>query len=126
MKKILLFIVVIFSVTHAWSQEGKMSSDKSAVKEDRFFRVPLIGEVAPSFTAESTNGPINFPSDFGRKWKILVSHPQDFTPVCSSEIIELANLQSEFDALDARLLVVSTDKLETHIQWKKAMEGISL
>jgi peroxiredoxin (alkyl hydroperoxide reductase subunit C) len=62
--------------------------------------------------------------DYGRKWKVLVSHPQDFTPVCSSEILELANLQSEFDRLNTKIVVISTDPLETHQQWKKALEEI--
>ena len=69
--------------------------------------IPLIGENAPSFTAESTNGTINFPEDFGRYWKILFAHPRDFTPVCSSEILELAYIQREFDQLGAKLVVVN-------------------
>ena len=67
MKKILLFILAVFFVTNLWSQNASISSTKNVVKEDRNFRIPLIGESAPSFTAESTNGTINFPQDFGRK-----------------------------------------------------------
>lgn len=115
MKKIFLFVVLVLAVTMLWSQEKK---------EDRNFRIPLIGEVAPSFTAESTAGTINFPLDYGRNWKILFSHPQDFTPVCSSEILELANLQSEFDKLNTKLVVVSTDPIATHRDWKKALESL--
>lgn len=85
-------------------------------------RIPMIGETAPSFVAESTNGSINFPSDLGKSWKILFSHPQDFTPVCSSEILELAYMQSKFDKLNAKLVVLSTDDLKTHKLWKVAME----
>ncbi len=115
MKKVFLVIVLILAVTMLWSQEKK---------EDRNFRIPLIGETAPSFTAESTAGTINFPADFGRNWKILFSHPQDFTPVCSSEILELANLQSDFDKLNTKLVVVSTDPIDTHRDWKKALEAL--
>ena len=92
--------------------------------EDKNFRIPLIGEKAPSFTAETTNGTLVFPNDFGSKWKILFSHPQDFTPVCSSEMLELARLQKEFDNLNVKLAVISTSPLETHVQWKKALEDI--
>jgi peroxiredoxin (alkyl hydroperoxide reductase subunit C) len=126
MKKILLFILAVFFVTNLWSQNASISSTKNVVKEDRNFRIPLIGESAPSFTAESTNGTINFPQDFGRKWKVLFSHPQDFTPVCSTEILELAYLQDEFDKLGVKIVVVSTDALDTHVQWKKSLESLNL
>jgi peroxiredoxin (alkyl hydroperoxide reductase subunit C) len=126
MKKILFFIVMGLFMTNLWSQSGSMSSTQSKTKEDRNFRIPLIGENAPSFTAESTNGTINFPSDFGRYWKILFSHPQDFTPVCTTEILQLANMQNEFDKLGIKLVVVSTDALDTHVQWKKSMESLNL
>jgi len=92
--------------------------------EEKNFNIPLIGEKAPSFNAESTNGPIAFPSDFGSKWKILFAHPADFTPVCSSELLELAFLQQEFDKLNVKLAVISTSTLETHKQWKKALEEV--
>ncbi|MGB8492663.1 MAG: redoxin domain-containing protein, partial [Bacteroidales bacterium] len=122
MKKIVLLLVILLPIARLWSQENQGNQPKT---EDRNFRIPLIGEKAPSFTAESTLGTINFPEDYGRHWKVLLSHPQDFTPVCSSEILELANLQSEFDKLDARVVIVSTDPLNTHIQWKKALEAIN-
>ena len=125
MKKLFLFLVISLFVSQTWAQSGSSGNGKTSTPEDRNFRIPLIGEVAPSFTAETTNGTINFPSDFGRKWKILLSHPADFTPVCTSEILELANLQSEFDALGVKLLVVSADPLSQHQQWKKAMEGLN-
>jgi peroxiredoxin (alkyl hydroperoxide reductase subunit C) len=121
MKKLLLFFVLAFSVTSLWSQ-----NQAAKPKEDRNFRIPLIGEAAPSFTAESTNGTINFPSEFGRKWKLLFSHPQDFTPVCTTEILELAYLQEEFDKLGVKIVVVSTDPLDIHNQWKKSMESLNL
>jgi len=126
MKKMLLFIVSLIVVSQLWSQNGSMSSSQQTTKEDRNFRIPLIGETAPSFTAESTNGAINFPDDYGHKWKVLFSHPQDFTPVCSTEIMELANLQDEFDKLNVKLVAISTDALETHVQWKKSMESLDL
>ncbi len=123
MKKLLLSIVLFIAVASLWAQDESAKTAKKA--ESRDFRIPLLGEMAPTFTAESTNGTITFPLDYGRKWKVLFSHPQDFTPVCSSEMLELANLQSEFDKLNTKVVVVSTDPLETHLQWKKALEEIN-
>lgn len=86
--------------------------------------IPQIGVKAPSFTAKSTEGIINFPSDYGKKWKILFSHPKDFTPVCSSEILELAHEQKSFEKLGAQLVIVSTDVLQLHHSWKEALEEV--
>jgi peroxiredoxin 2/4 len=119
MKKLFLAVLVLFTASPLWAQ------DNSGKKEDRNFRIPLIGEKAPHFTADATTGVINFPEDYGRHWKILFSHPQDFTPVCSSEILELGYLQDQFDKLNTKLVVVSTDPLATHIQWKKALEELN-
>jgi len=86
--------------------------------------IPLIGSKAPSFTANSTNGKITFPGDYGNSWKIMFSHPKDFTPVCSSEILELAYAQKSFEDMGVKLLVLSTDLLEQHNSWKAALEEI--
>lgn len=110
MKKISLFIIILFFVNMAFSQD----------------RIPLIGEKAPSFTANSTNGKIDFPKDFGNSWKILFSHPRDFTPVCTSEVLQLAEMQKEFDALGVKIAIISTDELSQHEGWKKAIEAIKL
>ena len=124
MRKILFMIVIALSVTQIFAQSATKSSSKT--KEDRNFRIPLIGEQAPAFTAETTTGTLNFPSDYGRKWKILFSHPQDFTPVCSSEIIELAHIQGKLDNMGIKIVVLSTDPVETHLQWKKSLESLDL
>jgi len=113
MKKIILIAsVLIFYVTQSWAQE------KSHIN------FPMLGEDAPSFIAESTTGTLNFPEDYNLKWKILFSHPADFTPVCTSEILELAASQKDFDKLGVKLVVVSVDRLENHVEWEKNMETI--
>jgi peroxiredoxin 2/4 len=93
-------------------------------QESQNSRIPLIGEPAPKFTAESTNGTITFPDDKNSKWTILFSHPADFTAVCSSEILELAVLQDDFEKLNARLMVISTDAVSSHIDWVQSLEAI--
>jgi len=87
-------------------------------------KIPLIGSKAPSFKANSTQGKIEFPDDFGKNWKILFSHPQDFTPVCSSELLELANLQPEFDKLGVKIAIISTDNIDQHKMWVEHLEEI--
>jgi peroxiredoxin 2/4 len=87
-------------------------------------RIPMLGEPAPSFTAMSTMGKINFPDDYYAKWKILFSHPADFTAVCSSELLELAALQDDFDKLGTKLVVISTDGLNSHISWIQSLDTL--
>jgi peroxiredoxin 2/4 len=93
-------------------------------QEKNKFNIPLIGSAAPAFTAETTNGTLNFPGDFGYSWKILFSHPQDFTPVCTTEIMELAKLQEKLESFDVKVAVISTDTKERHLLWKNSIEEI--
>ncbi|MCB2208259.1 MAG: peroxiredoxin [Bacteroidetes bacterium] len=95
-------------------------------QESETYRIPLIGEKAPSFTGQSTKGTIHFPDDYFGQWKILFSHPADFTPVCSTEILELAELQDDFSELNVKLVVMSTDGLNSHIEWVRSLQGIRL
>ena len=111
-KKIVLAGFLIIATTQLWSQSVS----------HKHSRIPLLNEDAPAFTAESTNGTLNFPGDFGSKWKILFSHPADFTPVCTSELLELAKLQQDFKDLNVEIAVVSTNDLNLHKAWKVSME----
>lgn len=108
-KLILVAIILAIVVGNSFSQESK---------------IPLIGSKAPSFTAKSTKGRIMFPDDYGKSWKILFSHPQDFTPVCSSELLELAYMQKDFEKLGVKIAVISTDNLEQHKLWAEQLEGL--
>ena len=84
--------------------------------------MPRIGDKAPSFTAKTTQGVINFPEDFLGKWKILFSHPADFTPVCTSEFMTFASMQKDFDALNCQLVGLSVDGLYSHIAWLRTIK----
>ena len=88
-------------------------------------RMPGLSEDAPAFIAKSTLGDINFPDDYYDKCKIILSHPAAFTPVCTTEILELAYLQDEFKKKNTQLIVLSTDSLSSHIDWTKSMEEIN-
>ncbi len=85
-------------------------------------RLPLIGEIAPSFTAVTTQGIVHFPEDFKGKWVILFSHPADFTPVCTTEFMTFAALQPQFDALNCKLLGLSIDSNYSHIAWLRTIK----
>lgn len=84
--------------------------------------MPRIGEPAPTFTAMSTQGPVNFPADYAGKWVIFFSHPADFTPVCTSEFITFASMQEEFAAYNTALVGLSVDGLYSHIAWLRTIK----
>ena len=86
---------------------------------------PISTGYAPSFEAKSTTGDLKFPDYFYGKWKILFSHPADFTPVCTSEILELGLMQEEFKKLNTALIVISTDGLNSHLEWVRSIESIA-
>jgi len=85
-------------------------------------KLPLIGEKAPAFKAETTQGPINFPEDFKGKWVIFFSHPADFTPVCTTEFMTFASMQPEFEKLNCKLLGLSIDSTYSHIAWLRTIK----
>jgi len=89
-------------------------------------RTPMLGQQAPAFKGNSTAGEINFPNDYWTKWRIIFSHPADFTAVCSSEIMELANMQDEFEKLNTAIMVLSTDGINSHIEWIHSLEAIEI
>jgi peroxiredoxin (alkyl hydroperoxide reductase subunit C) len=85
-------------------------------------RMPLIGEKAPEFEAETTQGPIHFPKDYEGKWVVFFSHPADFTPVCTTEFMTFASMADEFRALNCELLGLSIDSTYSHIAWLRTIK----
>lgn len=80
-------------------------------------RMPVIGQKAPAFTANTTQGKINFPKDFRGKWVVLFSHPADFTPVCTTEFMTFASMNDDFEKLGVQLVGLSVDSIHSHIAW---------
>lgn len=84
--------------------------------------MPRIGDPAPEFTASTTQGDINFPSDYAGNWVIFFSHPADFTPVCTTEFMTFATMQKEFESLNTKLVGLSVDGLYSHIAWLRTIK----
>ena len=76
-----------------------------------------LGDVAPDFTAETTEGTIKFHEWLGNSWGVLFSHPADFTAVCTTELGEVAKLRSHFDKRDVKVMAISADPLDAHTKW---------
>jgi alkyl hydroperoxide reductase subunit AhpC len=81
-----------------------------------------IGDEAPDFTVESTEGTLHFHEWIGDKWAILFSHPKDFTPVCTTELGYMAKLKPEFDKRNTKIVGLSVDPVSNHASWAKDIE----
>jgi peroxiredoxin (alkyl hydroperoxide reductase subunit C) len=90
--------------------------------EEQVVSMPRIGDKAPEFKAVTTQGEINFPSDYGGSWIILFSHPADFTPVCTSEFMTFATREKEFNKANCKLVGLSVDGLYSHIAWLRTIK----
>jgi peroxiredoxin (alkyl hydroperoxide reductase subunit C) len=92
------------------------------MEDSKTIAMPRIGDKAPEFKAVTTQGNINFPSDYTGSWVILFSHPADFTPVCTSEFMTFASMEAKFDEANCKLVGLSVDGLYSHIAWLRTIK----
>jgi thioredoxin-dependent peroxiredoxin len=81
-----------------------------------------LGETAPDFQAETTEGPVSFHDWIGDSWAVLFSHPKNFTPVCTTELGYMASIKPEFDRRNTKIIGLSVDPVEKHADWAKDIE----
>ena len=83
-----------------------------------------LGDVAPDFTCETTAGVINFHRWLAGQWCVFFSHPKDFTPVCTTELAEMARLKPEFDKRNCKIIGLGVDSIGQHLEWSKDIEEV--
>ena len=81
-----------------------------------------LGDTAPDFEAETTEGTINFHDWIGDSWAVLFSHPRDFTPVCTTELGYMASIKPDFDSRNTKIIGLSVDPIDNHAKWSKDIE----
>lgn len=93
--------------------------------QDKANNMPLIGDEAPEFIANTTDGEMHFPNDYAGSWVILFSHPSDFTPVCTSEFMAFQALYGDFKRLNTELVALSVGSISSHLAWIEAISKLN-
>src|SRR5438309_11493335 len=102
---------------------GTQTSTRRFTQSGEEGRVSLqLGDTAPDFTADTTEGPISFHDWIGDSWAVLFSHPRDFTPVCTTELGYMANIKPDFDRRNGKVIGLAVDPVDNHGKWAADIE----
>ena len=101
-----------------WCKKGVKMQEETTNKCEK---LPLVGDAAPKFIANTTNGSMNFPDDYVGHWVILFSHPMDFTPVCTTEFISFQSMIHDFDELNTEIIGLSVGAIPSHLAWFRSI-----
>jgi alkyl hydroperoxide reductase subunit AhpC len=101
-----------------------LSHEKSGNVQEEIFMSLRINDIAPDFTAETTQGVIHFHEWIGDNWAVLFSHPKDFTPVCTTELGAVASLESQFAQRGAKVIGLSVDPVSNHAKWASDIRDV--
>lgn len=94
------------------------------MEDEKVTGMPMIGDMAPTFSALTTQGEINFPKDYNGKWVVLFSYQMDFTPVCATELMQFAAMAKDFKELDTEIIGLSTASIYSHIAWHRKIKEL--